>query len=251
MSTSSPASALNSGDSVTDNANPTYIVCGCRSWNRQIYLDTLQHYPGRWHYIDSPSQLTTHWLGQIRPRYIFFLHWSWIVPAEIHRAYECICFHMTDVPYGRGGSPLQNLILRGHTQTMLTALRMEEQVDAGPVYFKQPLSLQGSAQDILIRATKLTAVMIQQLITEQPAPTPQEGEVVAFKRRRPDESQLPGDVSIEQLHDFIRMLDGEGYPPAFIRHGDFLMEFTHARLDDGQVEARVKISKASTKDNAS
>ncbi len=26
--------------------------------------------------------------------------------------FECVCFHMTDVPYGRGGSPLQNLIIR-------------------------------------------------------------------------------------------------------------------------------------------
>lgn len=251
MSTSNPASALNSGDSVTDNVNQTYVVCGCKSWNRQIFIDTIQHYPGRWHYVDSPSLLTTDWLSQIQPRYIFFLHWSWIVPAEIHRQYECVCFHMTDVPYGRGGSPLQNLILRGHTHTKLTALRMEEQLDAGPVYLKEPLSLQGSAQEILIRATELAAIIIRHIIEQQPVPVPQQGEVVAFKRRQPKESQLPDEASIEQIYDFIRMLDGEGYPSAFINHGEFRIEFTQAQLIDGQVHAGVKIYKASTKDNAS
>jgi len=37
---------------------------------------------------------------------------------------------MTDVPYGRGGSPLQNLIVRGHTETKLTALRCVRDLDA-------------------------------------------------------------------------------------------------------------------------
>ena len=31
---------------------------------------------------------------------------------EIHENYKCIIFHMTDLPFGRGGSPLQNLISR-------------------------------------------------------------------------------------------------------------------------------------------
>lgn len=32
-------------------------------------------------------------------------------------------FHMTNFPYGRGGSPLQNLMKRGHHTTTITALR--------------------------------------------------------------------------------------------------------------------------------
>jgi len=37
----------------------------------------------------------------------------WIILKEIFENYEIILFHMTDLPYGRGGSPLQNLIVRG------------------------------------------------------------------------------------------------------------------------------------------
>lgn len=67
-----------------------------------------------------------------------------MVPEAVLIAAECVCFHMTDVPYGRGGSPLQNLIVRKHKKTKLTALKMTEEIDAGPVYCKRELSLDGS-----------------------------------------------------------------------------------------------------------
>ena len=41
---------------------------------------------------------------------------------------------MTDLPFGRGGSPLQNLIVRGYKETMLSAIKCVGEVDAGPIY---------------------------------------------------------------------------------------------------------------------
>lgn len=79
--------------------------------------------------------------ARMSPRYIFFPHWSFVVPADLFEAHECVCFHMTDVPYGRGGSPLQSHILDGQTETNLTALRMVEEVDAVPVYTRRARSI--------------------------------------------------------------------------------------------------------------
>jgi hypothetical protein len=62
---------------------------------------------------------------------------------------------MTDVPFGRGGSPLQNLIVRGRRETKLTALRMSREFDAGPVYMKEPLSLEGGAEEIYLGSADL------------------------------------------------------------------------------------------------
>ena len=61
---------------------------------------------------------------------------------------------MTDLPYGRGGSPLQNLIIRGHKKTKISALRMVNELDAGPIYFKRSLSLNGNAQKIYSSCSK-------------------------------------------------------------------------------------------------
>ena len=63
--------------------------------------------------IAAPAELTRAALEQAKPRYVFFPHWSHIIPEDIHGAFECVIFHMTDLPFGRGGSPLQNLIARG------------------------------------------------------------------------------------------------------------------------------------------
>jgi methionyl-tRNA formyltransferase len=151
---------------------------------------------------------------------------------------------MTDVPYGRGGSPLQNLILRGHRETRLTALRMTSELDAGPVYDKQPLSLLGSAEEIYQRAACLAADMIENITHHEPTPTPQAGEVTRFPRRRPEQSALPNSLpNLSALHDFIRMLDAEGYPRAFLEQGGFRFEFSRAVLQSDRLAADVTITR--------
>jgi methionyl-tRNA formyltransferase len=225
--------------------NSTYLVAGCKSWNRRIFDEVISQYPGDWHFIQEHEQLTLDKVRSLNPRYIFFLHWSWKVPSKIVGEYECVCFHMTDVPYGRGGSPLQNLIVRGHKHTKLTALRMVDELDAGPVYLKEDLSIEsGTAEEIYTRATYKAAEMIRRIIAEEMKPVPQRGKVTVFKRRRPEESEIPELETPQQLYDFIRMLDAEGYPRAFIKWRGFRFEFSKALLYNGQVVANVEITKA-------
>jgi methionyl-tRNA formyltransferase len=224
-----------------------YVVAATKPWNAAAFRRRTPALPGTWHLIERREELTAASIGNLSPRYIFFPHWSWQVPREIIDSFECVCFHMTDVPYGRGGSPLQNLIVRGHNSTILTALRMVEKLDAGPIYVKRPLSLAGRAEEIFMRAADLTYDMIAEIITKDPIPVPQVGKTVLFRRRTPDQSRLPSDVPITSLYDFIRMLDAPTYPKAFIELGDVRIEFDNAQLIASDViEARVTIRKATT-----
>lgn len=225
--TGDPESAGHDGG-LTDNR--CFVVAGCKSWNRELFHRHAPNLPGRWHFLQEPEELSRQRLQQLKPDMLFFLHWSWRVEPAIFEQYPCVCFHMTDVPYGRGGSPLQNLIQRGHRETVLTALQMTGELDAGPVYLKQPLSLQGTAAEILRRATNQSFGMIGQLVRELPLPRPQQGQPVVFERREPADSVLPEDRTIADLHDHIRMLDGEGYPPAFLDWGHYRLEFAQPRL---------------------
>lgn len=229
-----------------------YLVAGCKSWHRRVFGEVLSKLAGDWHYVGKQEELSLAYIRELRPRYIFFLHWSWKVPPEILAEVECVCFHMTDVPYGRGGSPLQNLIVRGHRETRLTALRMTSELDAGPVYLKRSLSLEGGAEEIYLRASALSAEMIQQIARDEMHALPQTGVAVNFKRRKPEESQIAKLDSLEQLHDFIRMLDAEGYPRAFLSHDGYRFEFSRSALYDGRIVADVHITlepKASAKAN--
>ncbi len=211
-----------------------YVVATIKPWNVAAFARRSKALDGIWHLIQQPEILNK-FNGSAR--YIFFPHWSWKVPASIHDNYECICFHMTDVPYGRGGSPLQNLILRGHKYTMLSALRMVEELDAGPVYLKLRLPLHGRAIDIYERAAEKVWDMIANIIKHRPKPEPQSGEITVFPRR--DNNILPTAGSSEGLYDFIRMLDAPTYPKAGLNWGEFHLEFDNARLESDGVRARV------------
>jgi methionyl-tRNA formyltransferase len=219
-----------------------YIVASSKAWHLDAFERFRLDMPGRWVYVESRCELEKA-VVEFAPRYIFLLHWNWVVPQAIWSKHECICFHMTDVPYGRGGSPLQNLILAGRVETEVTALRMIDEMDAGPVYAKRAMSLSGRAEEIYLRAGELCWEMIRWMLKEAPIPTPQKGEVTKFMRRKPEQSLLPMKWDLTGLYDHIRMLDAPTYPLAFIDYGDYRMEFTHAGLGKDELRAEVTIKK--------
>lgn len=226
---------------IFDTAMPRFIVASAKPWHRDAFDETAATLGGHWMYVSTPDELDRALVDHPNPRYLFFLHWNWIVAERLCKAHECVCFHMTNVPYGRGGSPLQNLILQGQSATQVTALRMVREMDAGPVYGKRPMSLEGRAEDIYLRAGRLCWDMVGWMIQHQPTPAPQQGTPTFFKRRKSEQSVLPSAGSLEQVYDFVRMLDAPTYPLAFVEHGAFRIEFSHATLHDGKLDARVQI----------
>jgi methionyl-tRNA formyltransferase len=125
----------------------------------------------------------------------------------------------------------------------VTALRMVDEMDAGPVYGKWAISLEGRAEDIYLRAGDLCWEMIGWLISNEPVPIDQKGEVTKFIRRKPEQSALPDQGDLAQVFDHIRMLDAPTYPLAFIDYGVFRLEFSHAELRPDEVNAQVVIKK--------
>ena len=223
-------------------SNSPCIVASSRTWNRKI-LHTLEEKTQRKFIgVFEKEKLTLEFCQEIKPQYIFFPHWSYLIPKEIFTSFECVIFHMTDLPFGRGGSPLQNLIALGIGETKISALRCTQELDAGDIYLKKPLSLYGSAEEIFIRASDIIETMIIEIIDKNYQPIPQTGEVTLFKRRTPSESNLEGITSLNEIFDMIRMLDAEGYPHAFIEVGSLRFEFTRASLKTDSIIADVKIT---------
>ena len=151
---------------------------------------------------------------------------------------------MTDLPFGRGGTPLQNLIKLGLKSTKLSAIQCTREIDAGPVYLKKHLSLDGSASEIFLRAEKLFPDMIESIVLGDISPIEQEGEIVTFKRRTPEMSRLASNEDLVEIFDSIRMVDAEGYPRAFILWGDYRIEFSNAALTKDEIRGRFVLRKA-------
>jgi methionyl-tRNA formyltransferase len=220
------------------------LLLSSRPWNEGL-ADRLRVALNRpLHTIGNPAELELEAVAALDPEWIFVPHWSQLIPEAIWSRWPTVIFHMTDLPYGRGGSPLQNLIQRGHSSTMLTALRCSAELDAGPIYLKDLLILQGSAEEIFLRADALIEAMIARIVREQPEPQPQQGEPVLFSRRTPEQSNLKlcptGDLLA--WYDQIRMLDAEGYPHAFLEAHGLRLEFRRvSRRSDG-LHADVRIT---------
>jgi methionyl-tRNA formyltransferase len=219
--------------------NRQYVIASGRSWNLDLANRLNAELPAEFTLISDPEDLNLERLDSIKPRYVFFPHWSHIIPREIHETFDCVIFHMTDLPYGRGGSPLQNLILRGHADTVVSALKCVAELDAGPIFLKVPLSLVGTAQEIFERADKVIEGMIRSICETEQIPVPQVGPVTLFRRRLPRESEIPSDLDVKEVFDFIRMLDADGYPHAFMEFDGRRLEFRDAKLEAGVLTSKV------------
>ena len=135
--------------------------------------------------ITKKEELMIETVQKFRPRYIFFPHWSWKIPQSIYEKYDCIAFHISDLPFGRGESPLQNLIVRKIYNTKISAFRVTGELDAGPIYLKEDICLYSNAEEIFIRASKIIFHrMIPKILKGDIQPQPQIGKVVTFRRRK-------------------------------------------------------------------
>jgi methionyl-tRNA formyltransferase len=219
-----------------------YIIASSKPWNKNTAAN-LQAATGEiFQLISNPEELSFDYLAQLSPRYIFFPHWSHRIPAKVFEKFECIIFHMTDLPFGRGGSPLQNLIDRKIYETQISALKCVEEVDAGPIYLKRPMSLHGAAEEIYLRAAGIVENMIVEIIKTNPCPVKQVGQPTSFKRRRPHQGNLLDAESLDKTFDLIRMLDADSYPSAFIQVGNLRLEFTRASRKVDSLIADVRIT---------
>ncbi len=225
------------------------VIATIKSWNIKNALEFQKKWQNKYdiHLITDKRDLSVEFLEKAKPIYVFFPHWSWIIPTEIYRRFECVVFHTADLPYGRGGSPLQNLIIRGIKWTKVSAIKVDGGLDTGPIYLKKDVFIGlGSAEEIFIEISKIIfEEIIPEILENRPKPVPQTGEILEFKRRKPEESNLAQfkTEDLLRIYDFIRMLDAEGYPKAFLRLGPFKIIFLEAHLKIDRICGRFEIIK--------
>lgn len=221
----------------------TFILLSGKPWNDELFEHLRADSTSNWIRISEKEEFTFEKLTALQPSKIFIPHWSYIIPKEIYENFECIVFHMTNLPYGRGGSPLQNLIVQKHRFTKISAIRVEAGIDTGDIYLKKDLTLDGTASDIFYRASLIMEVMIAEILEKNLQPTPQEGEPVLFKRRKPEDSDISQLQSKKEIYDYIRMLDADGYPKAFLETENFRFEFEKVEDHLTELKANVRIIK--------
>lgn len=223
------------------------VIATIKEWNIENYFKLKSGLDKQYNFylISNKEELTFENLENINPKYIFFPHWSWIIEENIYKSFNCIVFHMTDLPYGRGGSPFQNLIMNKVYDTKISALKVDGGIDTGDIYIKTDFNISiGSAEENFIRLSNIIfETMIPKLMKEDITPIKQSGEATVFKRRKPEDSDMnkQNDFSIPKLYDFIRMLDADGYPKAFIQLENLHIEFSEVHLKNKKLVGRFEV----------
>lgn len=183
----------------------------------------------------------------------FFLHYGKLVPDYFLSQTPCFGFHLAPLPFGRGGTPLQNMILSGVASTPISMFKMEPGAafDSGPlmvgmsgIEVSEDISLTGrAAEDIYRQAMYEATAKIASYVKGYLQPKEQEGEVVSFTRLTTKHNEIPSNnVTLDTIFDYIRMTDAETYPKAWLKIGKIKIEFSRAALRLGRVDCDAKIT---------
>ncbi len=182
-------------------------------------------------------------IDDINPDWIFFFHWSDIVLKEIYNNYKCVVIHTGRLPKDRGGSPIQNQILKGITHTRVNAIEMKEQVDSGAIYHSIPLTLQGNITDIWLSIASITHKIINYCVTIDPKPIPQNGIPYTYKRIKDNQLKFDSTKDLSYIYDQIRMVDNNSYPNPYIEIEGYKIEFSRAKINNSNIITDAKITK--------
>ena len=116
------------------------LIITKKIWNKSNFYDLNKK-----KYIVK-NKIQKNFIKNLKPKIIFFIHWSKIIDKEIFEKYLCIQFHTSDLPFGRGGSPVQNLIALGFKNKL--AFKINSSIDGGPYCLKRNIVLSGKAEDL-------------------------------------------------------------------------------------------------------
>lgn len=203
------------------------IFCGYRDWAIEI-IDYISCHSN----VNAMMKITSNAdfndkINHVEPSsvdVIMFIGWSWLINEDVTSKFLCLGIHPSDLPEYRGGSPLQHQIINGVSKTKISLMTLSNvKIDAGDIWMKQDLSLNGSSMHEVFKNLKNSSiVLLNNFFDVFPKINPLSQDITTgsyFKRRKPEESRLKledfKDKSLKELYDFIRSLT-DPYPNAYI-----------------------------------
>lgn len=197
-----------------------------RSWAIDIYEKLYEVYKNQHNFLiyKAKDEFDADNLKAFKPDLILWYGWSWIIEGEFLNQYESVMLHPSPLPKYRGGSPIQNQIIRGEKVSAVTLFKMNEGLDKGDIYVQLPYALSGSLDDIFKRISELGFAATCNIIEGNYKLRPQDhDQSTYFKRRKPEDSEITikeiQTESAEYLYNKIRMLN-DPYPNAYINTFD-------------------------------
>ncbi len=155
-----------------------------------------------------------------------------MIPEEIYKNWHCLNVHPSKLPQYRGPSPLQSALLNGDSETAVTIMLIDKEMDAGDIVLQEAMNIDQneSFQSLHDRAAERGAeLMVEALKLDlNKIRKPQDhSQATRCKKIKKEDSQINWNDSAQKIHNIVRAIGG----------------FT---IQDGK---RVKVLKTQIKDN--
>lgn len=204
------------------------------SWINEHLLDLQMEWEAQGHQVtwahstDDALRVYRNPLGQKDKipclRICFCLSFGEVVNKEFRSQFDhTLVVHESDLPHGKGWSPLTWQILEGKNKVPVTLIEAEDRVDSGVIYAQRWLDFQGhelidELREGQARAThELCRWFVDHYLESVAEGRAQKGEESFYTRRGSKDSELDPDKTLAEQFDLLRVVDNERYP-AFFNH---------------------------------
>lgn len=153
---------------------------------------------------------------------LFLISCQEIIDAAVRANYRAsLVIHASDLPRGRGWSPLVWQLLEGCDDIVITLLEAVDEVDGGAIWHQEQLHFAGHELvdeiNVALFGAELALMDYAVANLETIQPRPQEGVPSYYRRRTPEDSRLDPRRSLADQFNLLRVADAARYP-AFFDH---------------------------------
>ena len=154
---------------------------------------------------------------------IIFSYFKIIEKKYLEKSNYNLIPHESDLPKGRGMSPITWEILKGKSRITFSLIEASQKMDAGVIYFKEKFKIDKSLvfneikkiqfnknMDLIIKFIKF-----YKKNKTAPRSKKQKGKVTYYKLRKPTDSKININKSLKSQFNLMRVCDYKNYPSHF------------------------------------
>lgn len=156
--------------------------------------------------------------------FLFLISCHQIIRQQERERYRhTLVIHASDLPKGRGWSPMAWEVLGGADRITVSLIDAEDGVDSGDVWQKRSFPLDGT--ELLDELNeKLFAIELELMDwaldnCDRTWPQPQIGEATSWPKRTPADSEIDPARPLAESFDAIRISDPDRFPAYFTLRG--------------------------------
>lgn len=201
-----------------DRRSPALTIAVCTdkaSWINTAAAELIATWAGEGHELAWVHDADDLVAGDVA---IFLGYGRIVSPEVLKRHTRNLVVHESDLPHGRGWSPLTWQILEGRDAVVVSLIEAAQDVDSGPIYAQESLRFDGTELIDELRAAQAAATvrLCEEFVRDYPESAtrarPQTGTPTYYPRRRPIDSQLDPNRTLRDQFNLFRVADNDRYP---------------------------------------